>query len=117
MGEAAVSISDRSTKTRTVTSKQQSAERAELSDVELVQAGYRYALSIARHHQDAEDLVQQVWIKLSRAYGKVEGTPVFSGRVEIFFTTRKGGAKSFNLNRWIPIREMDVPIQKAFPWT
>lgn len=41
MGEAAVSISDRSTKTSTVTSKQQSAGKPELSGAELVQAGYR----------------------------------------------------------------------------
>ena len=68
MGEAAISLSDRSTETSTMTSKQQSAGRGELSDAELVQAGYRYALSIALHHQDAEDLVQQAWMKLSRIW-------------------------------------------------
>ena len=59
MGEVAISFSASSTDSSTMTTKQQSAGRAELSDAELVKAGYRYALSIARHHQDAEDLVQQ----------------------------------------------------------
>ena len=93
MGEAAVSTSDRLTKTSTMTSKQQSAGRAELSDAELVQAGYRYALSIARHHQDAEDLVQQAWMKLSRAYGKVEGTPVLFRAIRNLFYDQKRRSK------------------------
>lgn len=56
-----------------------------LSETELVQAGYRYALSIARHHQDAEDLVQQAWLKLTRAYGGVEGTPVLFRTIRNLF--------------------------------
>ena len=76
-----------------MTSKQQSAGRAELSDVELVQAGYRYALSIARYQQDAEDLVQQVWMKLSRAYGKVEVTPVFFRASRNLFYDQKRRSK------------------------
>lgn len=54
-------------------------------ETELVQAGYRYALSIARHHQDAEDLVQQAWLKLQRAYGRVEGTPVLFRTIRNLF--------------------------------
>lgn len=59
--------------------------RKSLSETELVQAGYRYALSIARHHQDAEDLVQQAWLKLQRAYGRVEGTPVLFRTIRNLF--------------------------------
>lgn len=61
-----------------------------LSETELAQAGYRYALSIARHHQDAEDLVQQAWLKLQRAYGRVEGTPVlFRAIRNLFYDQRR----------------------------
>ncbi len=67
--------------------------RQEMSDTELVQAGYRYALSIARHHHDAEDLVQQAWMKLVRAYGKVEGTPVLFRAVRNLFYDQKRRSK------------------------
>ena len=33
---------------------------------ELAQSGFRYALSLAHHHHDAEDLTQQAWLKLQR---------------------------------------------------
>ena len=39
-------------------------DAAQLS--ELLQSGFRYALSLAHHHQDAEDLVQQAWLRLQR---------------------------------------------------
>jgi len=68
--------------------KQDSA-RVYSDETELVQAGYRYALSIARHHQDAEDLVQQAWLKLQRAYGRVEGTPVLFRTIRNLFYDAK----------------------------
>ncbi len=69
------------------------AARVTLDDTELVQAGYRYALSIARHHQDAEDLVQQAWLKLQRAYGRVEGTPVLFRAIRNLFYDQKRRSK------------------------
>lgn len=66
-----------------------SGDSVAMSDEELVQAGYRYALSIARHHEDAQDLVQQAWLKLQRAYGKVEGTPVLFRTVRNLFYDMK----------------------------
>ncbi|MFP6874703.1 MAG: RNA polymerase sigma factor [Verrucomicrobiales bacterium] len=33
---------------------------------QLAQSGFRYALSLSHHHQDAEDLVQQAWLKLQQ---------------------------------------------------
>lgn len=36
-----------------------------------MQAGYRYALSLTHNRQDAEDLVQEAWMKLTRRYGSV----------------------------------------------
>ncbi len=38
----------------------------------LVQAGYRFALSLCHHHYDAEDLAQQAWIKCQHRYGGVK---------------------------------------------
>ena len=78
---------------RSAMTSSNSKPRPVLSDAELVQAGYRYALSIARHHQDAEDLVQQAWMKLVRAYGKVEGTPVLFRAVRNLFYDQKRRSK------------------------
>ena len=37
--------------------------------VETLQAGYRYALALTHHHYEAEDLVQEAWIRVWRKYG------------------------------------------------
>lgn len=44
---------------------------AQLSEelAEALQAGYRYALSLTHHHYEAEDLVQEAWIRVWRKYG------------------------------------------------
>lgn len=40
---------------------------------ELLLAGYRYALALTQHPQDAEDLVQQGWLQHLATYGKTPG--------------------------------------------
>lgn len=51
---------------------------------ELLQRGFRYALSLTHHAQDAEDLVQDAWLKLTRNYGEV------SSRNVLFVAIRNG---------------------------
>ncbi|MEM7394707.1 MAG: sigma factor, partial [Verrucomicrobiota bacterium] len=38
---------------------------------EWLQAGYRYAVSLTHHHQDAEDLVQKAWLKIISGRRKI----------------------------------------------
>ena len=38
-------------------------------ELELLQSGYRYALSLTHHRHDAEDLAQQAWLNLCKRYG------------------------------------------------
>jgi RNA polymerase sigma-70 factor (ECF subfamily) len=52
---------------------------------ELLQAGYRYALSLAHHDADAEDLVQEAWLNLSRRYGSVDSRAVLFTAVRNLF--------------------------------
>ena len=56
-----------------------------LTDSELLHQGRNYAYSFTRNLHDAEDLVQQAWLKLQRAYGRVEGTPVLFRTIRNLF--------------------------------
>lgn len=46
------------------------------TDAERLQSGYRYALALTHHPEDAEDLVHEAWLNLSRRYGRVESNAV-----------------------------------------
>lgn len=50
--------------------------------MELLQGGFRYALSLTHHRQDAEDLTQEAWLNLCRRYGAARS------RAALFTTIR-----------------------------
>ena len=50
--------------------------------LELLQSGFRYAFSLAHHRHDAEDLVQEAWLKLCIRYGGA------TSRAALFTTIR-----------------------------
>lgn len=55
------------------------------SDAERLQRGYRYALALTHHSADAEDLVQEAWLNLSRRYGRVESNALLFTAVRNLF--------------------------------
>jgi len=55
------------------------------SDAERLQKGYRYALALTHQTADAEDLVQEAWLNLSRRYGRVESNAVLITAVRNLF--------------------------------
>lgn len=61
------------------------------------QAGYRYAFSLAHNRQDAEDLVQQAWLKLTRRYGGVKTRSILFTTIRNAFydQCRRGRVVSF----------------------
>jgi RNA polymerase sigma-70 factor (ECF subfamily) len=59
-----------------------SQPEGETPEWELLQSGYRYALSLTHQRHDAEDLVQQAWLNLCQRYGTV------SSRAALFTTIR-----------------------------
>lgn len=64
---------------------------------ELLQAGYRYALSLSHHHHDAEDLVQQAWMQCASRYGKPDKRSLLYTTIRNLFydRCRRGKIVSF----------------------
>lgn len=55
------------------------------TDTETLNACYRYALALAGNQQDAEDLVQEGWLKLSRRFGNKPDRPLLFRTVRNLF--------------------------------
>jgi RNA polymerase sigma-70 factor (ECF subfamily) len=53
------------------------------TDVELLQGGFRFALALTHHRQDAEDLTHDAWVRLCRRYG------IVTSRAALFTTIRR----------------------------
>lgn len=51
------------------TSEESSTE--ENSDADLLNIGFRYAMALMHHLEDAEDITQEAWLNLNRRYGKI----------------------------------------------
>ncbi len=56
-----------------------------MDERQLLQAGYRYALSLTYHEADAEDLVQEAWLRLYKKYGGEVGRPRLFAAVRNLF--------------------------------
>ncbi|MDB6054267.1 MAG: polymerase ECF-type sigma factor [Verrucomicrobiales bacterium] len=60
----------------------------EVDQPELIQSGFRYACSLTHNHADAEDLVQEAWLALSRKYGQVSGKALLFCAIRNLFRDR-----------------------------
>ncbi len=47
-----------------------------MNERDLLQAGFRYALSLCHSRHDAEDFVQEAWLRLGRKTGSVRDKPL-----------------------------------------
>jgi len=54
----------------------------------LLQAGYRYALSLTHHHYEAEDLVQEAWMRLWSQKGKMPDQSLLFTAIRNLFIDR-----------------------------
>ncbi len=48
----------------------------EIDDVEFLNMGFRYAMALTHHREDAEDITQEAWLNLHRRYGSVPSKAV-----------------------------------------
>jgi RNA polymerase sigma factor (sigma-70 family) len=58
------------------------------SEIELMQSGYRYALSLTHHRHDAEDLLQEAWLNLCRRYGAASSQAALYTTIRHLFIDR-----------------------------
>jgi len=55
------------------------------TDAERLQKGYRYALALTHHPEDAQDLVHEAWLNLCRRYGQVGSNAILFTAVRNLF--------------------------------
>jgi len=81
----------------------------ESTDAELLQAGYRYAIALTHHPEDAEDLAQEAWLNLSRRYGRVES------RALLFTTIRNLFIDQCRRKKVVQFESLDQPEPPELP--
>lgn len=59
-----------------------------MTDRDLLQSGFRYALSLTHNEQEAEDLVQDVWLKLYINSGEIKSKSLFFTSIRNLFIDR-----------------------------
>lgn len=82
---------------------------AESPDLELLQCGYRYAMSLTHHRADAEDLTQQAWVNLHRRYGGVTSCAA------LFTTIRHLFIDHCRRARVVAFDSLDSPASEPIP--
>jgi RNA polymerase sigma-70 factor (ECF subfamily) len=73
------------------------------TDAERLQKGYRYAVALTHHLEDAQDLVHEAWLNLSRRYGRVESNAV------LFTAVRNLFVDQCRRRKVVQFESLDVP--------
>ncbi|MGJ3243550.1 MAG: RNA polymerase sigma factor [Opitutales bacterium] len=71
----------------------------------LLQAAYRYALALTHHHYEAEDLVQEAWLRVWRKYGEQCTRPLLLSTVRNRFVD---GLRRGRLATFEPVKDHDL---------
>jgi RNA polymerase sigma-70 factor (ECF subfamily) len=86
-----------------------STETPALTDHDLLQVGYRYGLALTHRPEDAEDLVQEAWLNLSRRYGNVPS------RAVLFTAVRHLFIDHCRRQKIVRFESLDAPEAPAVP--
>lgn len=57
-------------------------------DIDILNSGYRYALSLCSNRQDAEDIVHDAWIRLDKRYRKTPEKPLLYRTIRNLYIDR-----------------------------
>ncbi len=79
------------------------------TDAERLQKGYRYALALTHHPEDAEDLVHEAWLNLCRRYGQVESNAV------LFTAVRNRFVDQCRRKKVVQFESLDEPEAPEIP--
>ena len=80
-------------------------------EIELLQAAYRFALSLSRNPHDAEDLVQEASLKLCRRYGRIKNQAL------LFTTVRRLYYDQYRRSQVIEFQSLDSGMEEMEPGT
>ncbi len=80
-----------------------------MTDREMLQAGFRYGMALSHSVQDAEDLVQEAWLNLTRRYGTV------ASRALLFTTVRNLFIDQCRRRKIIHFESLDQPEPPTVP--
>jgi RNA polymerase sigma factor (sigma-70 family) len=79
------------------------------TDREMLQAGFRYGMALSHSVQDAEDLVQEAWLNLTRRYGTV------ASRALLFTTVRNLFIDHCRRRKIVHFESLDQPEPPSLP--
>ena len=80
-----------------------------MTDRELLQAGFRYGMALSHRVEDAEDLVQEAWLHLTRRYGTV------ASRALLFTTVRNLFIDQCRRRKIVHFESLDLPEPPVLP--
>lgn len=70
-----------------------------------MQSGFRYAFSLTHQHHDAEDLVQEAWLKLCKSRGRVDSKPL------LFVTIRNLFIDQYRRNKLVVVESLENIVE------
>lgn len=77
---------------------------------ELLQGGYRYALSLTHHKANAEDLVQEACLKLFRRYGELRSRSLLFVAIRRLYIDRLRQPHLLLTDEWSELAEPANPV-------
>lgn len=69
-------------------------------DIDILNAGYRYALSLSSNRQDAEDIVHDAWIRLDRRYNKAPEKTLLYTTIRNLYIDRYRRARKIHFSEY-----------------
>ncbi|GJM15126.1 MAG: RNA polymerase sigma factor [Thermodesulfobacteriota bacterium] len=79
-----------------------------MTDRDLLQSGFRYALSLTHNEHEAEDLVQDVWLKLYINSGEIKSKSLFFTSIRNLFIDRYRKKKLVVIEQLEEIGETEI---------
>ena len=86
-----------------------------ITEIDILNAGFRYALALTASQQDSEDLVQAAWLRLYKRYGATPDKPLLYRTIRNLFIDgiRRNNVESAYLERLTLDHSVDYEDQSG----